>query len=25
VWWSTRGECLRAGGRQATNKTCRRN
>lgn len=25
VWWSTRGECLRSGGRQATNKTCRRN
>lgn len=25
VWWSTRGECRRASGYQATNKTCRRN
>jgi hypothetical protein len=25
VWWSTKGECRRASGYQATNKTCRRN
>jgi hypothetical protein len=25
VWWSTRGECLRAGGRQTANRVCRRN
>ena len=25
VWWSTRGECVRAGGQQAANRVCRRN
>lgn len=25
VWWSTKGECLRAGGHQVVNRVCRRN